>query len=197
MFPQVFYCVCADPGCPWSEHATEVVGADGTFDERVQRIPGSSYSNTCVYYRVIVFEAVFIRVLRERVRRGVVSLAALPEVLDHLLWQARHDPQFWCEHGQAIRRITSDLYRLERDIVVMNGHLVEIARIARNLVFCNRALLHERCEPRYWPSQDEVRAAVAIINRDRDSAIARRNDASFAVGTQPVQGHAPAGRRVA
>lgn len=156
-FPQVFYCVCEEPGCPWSEYPIE----DGEVeDERVRRIPGSSYWNTCQWYRAVVFEAVYIRALRELVESGSVSPSELAEVLDHIVRDLRPDPQFRQAHARAISLIDEELRSVKRQIGAVNGHLREIIRFARNLAFRGGALLDERYEPHYWPSTEEADAVI-------------------------------------
>lgn len=157
-FPEVFYCVCEEPGCPWSEHLID--GEAEAEDERVRRVPGSSYWNTCQWYQAVVFEALFIRALRELVVDGSVSLPELAEVLDHVVRDLRPDPQFRQVHARAISLIDEEIRSVKRQIGAVNGYLHEIIRFARNLAFRGGALLDERYEPHYWPSVEEADAVI-------------------------------------
>ena len=147
-FPNRFYCVCEGPDCPWNKPGfqafgcIEHVGGERIVvpDDRPSRILGSRYWNTCWYFRIIVFEAMFIRTLRGLVQSRVVSLDALPKVLDHLVRQPRRDRELQRVHAQAILLIGYELHRLQREVGKMNGHLNEIAQLARALVFHKRIL---------------------------------------------------------
>lgn len=192
-FPKVFYCVCEEPGCVWNRPGYQAfgcrvveVGKHGVNrytdpDPRPTRIAGSSYWNTCRYFAVIVFEAVFIRTLRNLVRDRVVSLDVLLDVLYTLVRQPRCNRRFVEVHDSAIQRIAEELGYLESVIGRINGHFDEIIRLVRHLVNQNRALLDERREPRYWPTRAVALEAMRNISAQR----------------RLLRGHAPASRRVA
>lgn len=198
-FPKTFYCVCEGERCPWNVPGQQAFGrivVEGGAryiepDDRPRRIVGSSYWDTCVYHRVIVFEATFIRTLRDLACGGALVLDELPEALARVIGK-RHggrvpDPK----DDEAAWRVSGELSRLERELGTVNGHLEDMAQLVRHLVFQSRALLDERREPHYWPSPSEAlrfRIARAFVTRAaerRRGYWPRRQDAQLARGAHP------------